>query len=95
METKIPNEDFGKLSLDAKIKNVEMFADNILQIYSELFSMDNKMRAELCEPLIDLIVEKGIEISPMLRLLIVLGRHIQERQINFKSKENDEKLRKS
>lgn len=102
METKISHEDIGKLSSDAKIKNVELFADNILQIFSEPFSLNNEMRAEIREPLIDLLVEKGIEISPMQRLLIILGRHIQASQINFKiesekkkSKEKGKKVRKS
>lgn len=87
METKIPNAD-------SKIKNVELFADNILKIISKSFSIDNKMRAELREPLIDLIMEKGIEISPTQRLLIILGRQILERQINFKSKKKSKSLKK-
>lgn len=125
------NPELEDLSPTEKLKQVEMFADSILETYGELyllaftefcsvkmnkmeildrngiirlsmvivkgesgdltvseffvehnektkvlFTISPEMKAELREPLIAVLMEKGVAPTPMVRLLITAGRHI-------------------
>lgn len=126
-----PEPELDDLSPTEKLKQVEMFADAILETYGELyllaftelcsvkmnkmevldrngiirlsmvivkgesgdltvseffvehnektkvlFTISPEMKAELREPLIAVLMEKGVAPTPMVRLLITAGRHI-------------------